>query len=39
MIDSKQKSISHTINASIMEAINTSTALLDNSLRVGQLTL
>ena len=38
-MDSKHQSISHTISASIMEAINTITELCANSLRVGQLVL
>jgi hypothetical protein len=36
MIRSKLISISHTINARMMEAINTTTALLVSSARVGQ---
>ncbi len=36
MIFSKPKSISQTINARMMEAINTTTALLVSSARVGQ---
>ena len=36
---SKHQSISHTISASITEAINTITELWVNSLRVGQLVL
>jgi len=36
---SKPKSISHTINAIMMEAIKTTTALLTNSLLDGQETL
>ncbi len=36
MIFSKPKSISQTINARMMEAINTTIALLVSSARVGQ---
>jgi hypothetical protein len=39
MIDSKLKSITHTINARMMEAINTTTALLVSSESEGQETL
>ena len=39
MRDSKPKSISHTTNAIMMEAIKTTTALLTNSLPEGQETL
>ena len=39
IIDSKPKSMSHTSNAIIMEAIKTTTALLTNSERDGQETL
>lgn len=38
MINSKPESISHTINARMMEAINTTTALLVSSWRVGHET-
>ena len=38
-MDSKHQSISHTMSAKMMEAINTITELCANSLRVGQLTL